>query len=65
MDNTKDIYLNEGTSDAPTENTKISIGLTPIKERKKEHTFDEYKEMDIAIEYLQIIKFSKFKTRTN
>ena len=58
MDNTKDIYLNEGTSNAPSGNTNISIGLTPIKERKKEHIFDENQEITISIEHTQFITSS-------
>ena len=51
MNNTEYIYLNEGTSDAPIGNSNILIGLTPIKERKKEHIYNENKEMIISIEY--------------
>lgn len=58
MDNTQYIYLNDRTSDAPNGNTKISIGLTPIKERKKEHIFDKDKEMSIATEYTLFITSS-------
>ena len=41
MDSTKDIYHNEGTSDTPTGNINISIGLTPINDRMKGHIFDD------------------------